>query len=76
MIINGLSGRSLPVYGGGQNIRDWLYVDDHAEALRAILKKGRIGESWRSARWKCGYVDVNEPCTTRDVYTGDESIGG
>ena len=44
MIINGLSGRSLPVYGGGQNIRDWLYVDDHAEALRAILKKGRIGE--------------------------------
>ena len=46
IIINGLLGRSLPIYGGGQNIRDWLYVDDHAEALRAIFKEGRIGGTY------------------------------
>ncbi len=46
MIINALEGKPLPVYGNGLNIRDWLYVDDHAEALRLVAEKGVIGESY------------------------------
>ncbi len=46
IILNGLDGRSLPVYGDGSNIRDWLYVDDHARALLTILEKGRLGETY------------------------------
>jgi len=44
MIANALEGKSLPVYGDGQQIRDWLYVDDHCRAIRAVLEKGRAGE--------------------------------
>ena len=46
MILKGLSGQPLPVYGRGENIRDWLYVDDHARALRLVLERGEIGESY------------------------------
>ena len=46
MIINGLAGRPLPVYGDGLNVRDWLYVDDHARALALIFEKGRPGEKY------------------------------
>lgn len=46
MILNGLKGEKLPVYGDGQNIRDWLYVTDHCEALRVVLARGRVGESY------------------------------
>jgi dTDP-glucose 4,6-dehydratase len=46
MILNALDGKSLPVYGNGSNIRDWLYVEDHAKALNLILKKGRPGETY------------------------------
>ena len=46
MILNALEGRDLPVYGKGQNVRDWLYVDDHADALRLILERGRPGETY------------------------------
>lgn len=46
MIIRGLAWESLPVYGSGANIRDWLYVEDHANALRLVLEKGRIGQSY------------------------------
>lgn len=46
MILNGLDRRSLPVYGDGANIRDWLFVDDHARALRTILETGRPGEKY------------------------------
>lgn len=44
MILNALEGKELPVYGNGQNIRDWLHVDDHARALLMVLKNGRLGE--------------------------------
>ena len=44
MISNALEGRSLPVYGDGQQVRDWLYVDDHCRAIRAVAEKGREGE--------------------------------
>ena len=46
MIINGLAERDLPVYGDGMNIRDWLFVEDHARALALILAHGRVGETY------------------------------
>ena len=46
MILNALEGKPLPVYGDGQQIRDWLYVEDHCEAIYRILKEGRAGETY------------------------------
>jgi dTDP-glucose 4,6-dehydratase len=46
MIINGLAGRPMPVYGRGENIRDWLFVEDHARALSTLLRGGRVGECY------------------------------
>lgn len=46
VILNALEGRDLPVYGDGGNVRDWLYVDDHAAALELILRRGRLGETY------------------------------
>ncbi|HLP67339.1 MAG TPA: dTDP-glucose 4,6-dehydratase [Rhizobium sp.] len=46
MILNALHGKALPVYGNGANVRDWLYVDDHARALDLIAERGRIGETY------------------------------
>ncbi len=46
IILNALAGRPLPIYGDGSNIRDWLYVEDHAEALLLVLEKGALGRSY------------------------------
>ena len=46
VILNALAGRPIPIYGAGQQVRDWLYVDDHAEALLAVLEQGPLGESY------------------------------
>lgn len=46
MIVNALAGKPLPVYGDGQNIRDWLYVGDHCSAIRTVLARGRVGETY------------------------------
>ena len=46
MIIKCLAGEALPVYGQGTNVRDWLFVDDHAAALRAVFERGKVGESY------------------------------
>jgi dTDP-glucose 4,6-dehydratase len=46
MILNALSGKPLPVYGDGRQIRDWLYVEDHARALWTVLTRGRVGETY------------------------------
>ncbi len=46
MIINALEGKPLPVYGNGLNVRDWLYVDDHADALLTVATTGKLGESY------------------------------
>ena len=46
MILNALDGKPLPVYGNGQQIRDWLYVDDHAKALLKVALNGVIGETY------------------------------
>lgn len=44
MIINALHDKKLPVYGTGENVRDWLYVEDHCSAIDLIIRKGRVGE--------------------------------
>ena len=46
MILNGVEGKALPVYGSGTNVRDWLHVEDHARALALVLIKGRTGQSY------------------------------
>ena len=51
MIVNALAGKSLPVYGDGQQIRDWLYVTDHCSAIRAVLAKGRLGQTYNIGGW-------------------------
>lgn len=51
MILNAVNDKPLPIYGKGDNIRDWLYVDDHARALRLVLEKGRLGETYNIGGW-------------------------
>jgi len=46
IILNALEGKQLPVYGDGKNVRDWLFVEDHCAAIRAVLESGRIGETY------------------------------
>jgi dTDP-glucose 4,6-dehydratase len=46
MVLNGLRQQPLPVYGDGQNVRDWLYVEDHCSAVRLVLEKGRAGQTY------------------------------
>jgi dTDP-glucose 4,6-dehydratase len=75
MILNALEGKPLPVYGKGENVRDWLYVDDHAEALILVAEKGRVGENYNIGGWNertnidvvraiCGLVDEMAPNAT------------
>ncbi len=51
MIANALAGKPLPVYGDGQQVRDWLYVGDHCSALRRVLDAGRVGETYNIGGW-------------------------
>jgi dTDP-glucose 4,6-dehydratase len=46
VILNARAGKPLPVYGDGQNVRDWLFVEDHCDAVRQVLARGRIGETY------------------------------
>lgn len=46
IILNALAGKELPIYGDGSNVRDWLYVEDHADALLTVLQKGELGRSY------------------------------
>jgi dTDP-glucose 4,6-dehydratase len=59
MIVNALAGKTLPVYGDGGNVRDWLYVGDHCSAVRAVLARGRPGETYNIGGWnELGNLDV------------------
>ena len=51
MIVNAQAGKPLPVYGDGQQIRDWLYVKDHCSAIRCVLAHGRLGETYNVGGW-------------------------
>ena len=51
MIVNALAAKPLPVYGDGQQVRDWLYVTDHCAAIREVLARGRVGETYNVGGW-------------------------
>ena len=51
VIANALAGKPLPIYGDGLNIRDWLYVGDHCDAIRQVLLRGRVGETYNIGGW-------------------------
>ncbi len=51
MILNARDGKPLPVYGDGQNVRDWLYVDDHCQAIATVLARGRVGQTYNIGGW-------------------------
>ena len=51
LIVNALAGKPLPVYGDGQQVRDWLYVSDHCSAIRRVLEAGRLGEIYNVGGW-------------------------
>jgi len=51
MILNARDGKPLPVYGDGQNVRDWLYVEDHCEAIATVLARGKVGETYNIGGW-------------------------
>jgi len=68
MIVNALAGKSLPVYGDGQQIRDWLYVKDHCSAIRRVLEAGRLGETYNVGGWneKANLDIVHTVCALLD----------
>lgn len=68
MILNALGGKALPIYGDGKNVRDWLYVGDHCEAIRAVLASGRVGETYNIGGWneKTNLDVVNTVCAILD----------
>jgi dTDP-glucose 4,6-dehydratase len=74
-ILNALAGRPLPVYGNGDNVRDWLYVDDHARALDLIAGRGRVGETYNvGGRNERRNIDVvRRICTVLDAIVPAEA---
>lgn len=79
VIHNALAGKPLPIYGNGQQIRDWLYVEDHCAAIRRVLEAGRVGEVYNIGGWNekpnievvktlCRILDVKKPRTDGQPY--------
>ncbi len=68
VILNALAGKPLPIYGDGQQIRDWLYVKDHCSAIRRILEVGKLGETYNVGGWneKPNLDVVNTICAILD----------
>jgi len=68
LIVNSLAGKPLPVYGDGQQIRDWLYVKDHCSAIRRVLEAGRVGETYNVGGWneKANLDIVHTVCALLD----------
>jgi len=73
MILNATQGRSLPVYGDGKNVRDWLYVGDHCAAIRVVLAQGKTGEVYNIGGWneKTNLDVVHTVCALLDEYSPD-----
>jgi dTDP-glucose 4,6-dehydratase len=73
MIVNALAGKPLPVYGDGQQIRDWLYVKDHCSGIRAVLAGGRLGETYNIGGWneKANLDIVQTVCALLDELRPD-----
>ncbi|HZI30344.1 MAG TPA: dTDP-glucose 4,6-dehydratase [Gemmatimonadaceae bacterium] len=77
IILNGILGAPLPVYGQGLNVRDWLFVDDHANALITVIQQGEIGETYLvSGRSERRNIDVVRAiCSLLDEMAPDAAIG-
>jgi dTDP-glucose 4,6-dehydratase len=80
VILNAVAGKPLPIYGDGQQIRDWLYVKDHCSAIRRVLEAGKIGETYNVGGWNekpnldvvntiCGILDDLCPKSDGSSYT-------
>jgi dTDP-glucose 4,6-dehydratase len=67
-ILNALNGKPLPIYGDGQQVRDWLYVKDHCTAIRTVLQKGTLGETYNIGGWneKANIEVVKQICSILD----------
>ncbi|MES2553098.1 MAG: dTDP-glucose 4,6-dehydratase, partial [Pseudomonadota bacterium] len=79
-LLNALSGKALPIYGDGQQIRDWLYVKDHCSAIRRVLEAGSVGETYNVGGWNeqanldvvnilCGILDELKPRADAKSYS-------
>ena len=77
MILNALEGKALPVYGDGMNVRDWLFVDDHGSAIRAVLERGTPGETYNVGgnSERNNLHVVNTICDLVDGLRPDATIG-
>ncbi len=77
MILNSLEGKPLPVYGDGQNVRDWLFVEDHCSAIRTVLEHGRLGETYNigGSSERKNIDVVTAICDLLDVLAPNEAIG-
>jgi dTDP-glucose 4,6-dehydratase len=73
MIVNAMAAKPLPVYGDGQQVRDWLYVGDHAGAIRTVLAGGRVGETYNVGGWneKANLEIVHTVCALLDELRPD-----
>lgn len=79
VILNALNSKPLPIYGDGQQVRDWLYVGDHCSAIREVLAKGKLGETYNIGGWNekanidvvmviCSILDELKPRTDGKTY--------
>ncbi|OWV83267.1 dTDP-glucose 4,6-dehydratase [Rhizobium sp. R693] len=77
VILNALAGKPLPIYGDGQQIRDWLYVKDHCSAIRTVLANGRVGEVYNVGGWneKPNLEVVHTICDTLDTLKPRQRAG-
>jgi dTDP-glucose 4,6-dehydratase len=83
MLLNALEGKSLPVYGDGKNVRDWLYVEDHCEAIMRVLAGGVLGETYcvggrneiqniEIVKTLCKILDEERPCSENANFYGKD----
>jgi len=85
IVLNALSYRDLPIYGDGSQVRDWLYVGDHAQAIITILERGMIGHTYNISgdneiqnidvvKQVCGILDDLIPCSREDINSYSDLI--
>lgn len=77
VILNALAGKPLPVYGDGSNVRDWLFVEEHCSAIRTVLQRGRVGETYNiGGNSERKNIDVVQSiCDLVDEFRPDPAVG-
>ncbi len=70
MLLNAVAGKPLPIYGDGQQVRDWLYVEDHCRAIARVLEAGKVGETYNIGGWneKPNLEVVHTLCAVLDEF--------